>query len=256
MYMADDKRINMDEYKTDEAAQNLLDMMDGKNQKRAKKMADRFKNKISSDAAQIDKAKEKSNSIMLDAKNNKKQVTKKNKGPLQNEKEKTEKRQGKEKQEIEKKQETVPSEEKKEKVESFNKQEEKEKDTEKEKKKENTEKEKKEEEKKKATVLVNPRHSNEEYTKYSFPSKTMEYMASGTPTLMAPLKCVPQEYIKHLFFFEDESVDGMKRKLEEICSKSQEELNSFGSAASDFILHNKTSKIQTGRVVEMIKRNL
>mgnify|MGYP003303651866 CR=1 FL=1 len=28
-----------------------------------------------------------------------------------------------------------------------------------------------------ATVLVNPRRNNEEYTKYSFPSKTMEYLA-------------------------------------------------------------------------------
>lgn len=120
--MADDKRINMDEYKTDEAAQNLLNIMDGKNQKKAKKMADRFKNKISSDAAQIDKAKEKNNSIMIDAKSNKKQVTKKNKAPLQNKKEKTEK-----------KQETVPSEEKKEKGELLDKQEEhKEKEIEKE----------------------------------------------------------------------------------------------------------------------------
>ena len=40
---------------------------------------------------------------------------------------------------------------------------------------------------KKAHLLVNPRHSNEEFTKYSFPSKTMEYLASGTPTLMCRL---------------------------------------------------------------------
>lgn len=33
-------------------------------------------------------------------------------------------------------------------------------------------------EEKRATILVNPRFTNEEYTKYSFPSKNMEYMAS------------------------------------------------------------------------------
>ena len=33
----------------------------------------------------------------------------------------------------------------------------------------------------KASLLVNPRPSDPEYTKYSFPSKNMEYMASGTP---------------------------------------------------------------------------
>lgn len=34
---------------------------------------------------------------------------------------------------------------------------------------------------KQATLLVNVRDPQAEYTKYSFPSKTFEYMASGTP---------------------------------------------------------------------------
>lgn len=34
-----------------------------------------------------------------------------------------------------------------------------------------------------ASLLVNPRTPEGIYTKYSFPSKTMEYLASGTPTL-------------------------------------------------------------------------
>ena len=38
-----------------------------------------------------------------------------------------------------------------------------------------------------ATLLVNPRKGDAEFTKYSFPSKTMEYMASGTPTVMYKL---------------------------------------------------------------------
>ena len=33
----------------------------------------------------------------------------------------------------------------------------------------------------KATLLVNPRPSIGEFTRYSFPSKNMEYMVSGTP---------------------------------------------------------------------------
>jgi glycosyltransferase involved in cell wall biosynthesis len=35
----------------------------------------------------------------------------------------------------------------------------------------------------KVILLVNPRPTNEEYTRYSFPSKNMEYMVSGTPVL-------------------------------------------------------------------------
>ena len=39
-----------------------------------------------------------------------------------------------------------------------------------------------------ALLLVNPRTSEGEYTKYSFPSKTMEYFVSGTPTLLYKLE--------------------------------------------------------------------
>ena len=44
-----------------------------------------------------------------------------------------------------------------------------------------------------ATLLVNPRPTDEEYVKYSFPSKTMEYMASGTPVLTTILPGMPKE---------------------------------------------------------------
>ena len=105
---------------------------------------------------------------------------------------------------------------------------------------------------KKATVLINPRHSADEYTKYSFPSKTMEYMASGTPTLMAHLASIPQEYESHLFFFDDESIEGMKNKIIEVCEKSQSELETFGKAASKFILEEKNEMKQAKKIVDMI----
>ena len=38
-----------------------------------------------------------------------------------------------------------------------------------------------------ATILINPRPVDQEFTKYSFPSKIMEYMSSGTPVLTTKL---------------------------------------------------------------------
>jgi glycosyltransferase involved in cell wall biosynthesis len=105
---------------------------------------------------------------------------------------------------------------------------------------------------KRATLLVNPRHSYEEYTKYSFPSKTMEYMASGTPALMSKLPCLPKEYEPYIYFFDDESVEGMKNKIIEICEKSQEELNEFGKKAAEFIHTQKNEIAQTKRIIEFI----
>lgn len=104
-------------------------------------------------------------------------------------------------------------------------------------------------------LLVNPRHSHEEFTKYSFPSKTMEYMASGTPTLMCKLDSIPCEYYKHLLFFEDESVLGMSSRIKELLDAPYDEMNKFGRAASEFIKVYKNSKIQTERILNMIVEN-
>ena len=106
---------------------------------------------------------------------------------------------------------------------------------------------------KQATILINPRHRTDEYTKYSFPSKTMEYMASGTPVLMSRLECLPKEYLEHIYFFEDESVEGMRNAIEKICSKPQEELYQFGKEASKFIFEEKTPTMQVKHIIDFIK---
>ena len=105
---------------------------------------------------------------------------------------------------------------------------------------------------KSATLLVNPRHSNEEYTRFSFPSKTMEYMASGTPTLMAHLSCMPKDYDNHLFYLVDESVDGLRKEICRICELSGEMLLQKGNAARSFILNQKMPKQQVSRIINFL----
>lgn len=105
---------------------------------------------------------------------------------------------------------------------------------------------------KRATILINPRLSDSEFTSYSFPSKTMEYLASGTPTIMHPLRCLPKEYLKHLFIAEDESDMGLMKTIIEVCEKPQEELDAFGKNAINFILNEKNSRIQVAKILEII----
>lgn len=105
-----------------------------------------------------------------------------------------------------------------------------------------------------ATIVVNPRHSTDEYTKYSFPSKTIEYMASGTPTLMCRLPAIPEDYNKHLFFFEDESVNGYKDRIEELCSMNSDFLSEFGIKAKKFILDNKNCFSQANRICDILEK--
>ncbi len=102
-----------------------------------------------------------------------------------------------------------------------------------------------------ATLMVNPTPASWEFTKYFFPSKTMEYMASGTPTLMFKLACLPEEYEPYLFFSE-ESVEALRDKMIEICEKPQEELDRFGEAAAEFIINRKNEKVQAERILNML----
>lgn len=102
------------------------------------------------------------------------------------------------------------------------------------------------------TLLVNPRHSAEEFTKYSFPSKTLEYMASGTPVLMSPLPSMPNEYKEHIYLFDDETVEGMSKSIADILAKDECELSEKGFAAKSFIMERKNPKAQVEKIIEII----
>lgn len=106
---------------------------------------------------------------------------------------------------------------------------------------------------KKVTLLVNPRHSTEDFTKYSFPSKTLEYMASGTPVLMSQLPSMPNEYKQYLYLFDDESIEGMRRQIENVCTLDNIVLMEKGRKASGFIMQNKSSQSQVKRILQFIQ---
>lgn len=103
------------------------------------------------------------------------------------------------------------------------------------------------------TLLINPRHSSDDYTKYSFPSKTMEYLASGTPTVMAHLPAIPLEYDEFLFYFDDESLGGISKKIIEICNMDCQILKERGERARQFILNNKSASIQSQRIYSLVE---
>lgn len=104
-----------------------------------------------------------------------------------------------------------------------------------------------------ATLLVNPRPTDEEYVKYSFPSKTMEYMASGTPVLTTVLPGMPKEYHPYVYLLEEETADGIAKMLTEVLSNSDEALFQKGKEARSFVLEQKNNVIQARKILEMLK---
>ena len=105
-----------------------------------------------------------------------------------------------------------------------------------------------------ADLLINPRPSNLPLAKYSFPSKTFEYMATGTPVLMTRLPGIPDEYFKYMYVVEDETIDGFRNKLEEILSTNDSELYNMGRNAQSFLLEKKTAQKQVERIINFVFR--
>ncbi len=101
----------------------------------------------------------------------------------------------------------------------------------------------------KATLLINPRPTHEEYTKYSFPSKNMEYMASGTPVLTTCLPGMPDDHKEFVFFIREENEEGIEKAFKEVFEKSPEELHAFGLRAKEFILKEKNNVAQAKKVI-------
>ena len=103
-----------------------------------------------------------------------------------------------------------------------------------------------------ATLLVNPRPTNEEYVKYSFPSKNMEYMASGTPVLTTNLPGMPKEYHPYVYLIEEESDEGVAAALKAVLSHSQDELFHMGQKARAFVLEERNNVVQAAKILDML----
>lgn len=105
----------------------------------------------------------------------------------------------------------------------------------------------------KASVLVNPRFTTEAFSPYSFPSKNMEYMASGTPLLTTKLPGMPEEYHEYVYLFGEETVEAYAETIRQVFAKSDEELQQMGALAKKFVLDNKNNVAQARWIVKFIK---
>ncbi len=107
---------------------------------------------------------------------------------------------------------------------------------------------------KEADLLINPRTSDAKFTKYSFPSKTIEYLASGTPTIIHALEGIPEEYYEYVCIANEQNENGLATKIIEIAHLTPEERKIMGNKAKKFILEKKNAKFQVAKIIDMMKR--
>lgn len=106
-----------------------------------------------------------------------------------------------------------------------------------------------------ATVLVNPRGSEGAYTRFSFPSKTLEYMRSGKPVVCHPLPGIPQEYKDVLCYAPEESAASLADTLHYVLCLSETQRKAIGARARAFALEKKNATAQARRILAMMNQS-
>ena len=106
---------------------------------------------------------------------------------------------------------------------------------------------------KKATILVNPRTSEGEYTKYSFPSKTIEYLLAGKSVVMNRLPGIPEEYFNYVYTPKDETVSSLSTTLQEVIDTPWDKRLAVSKAGYEFIRNAKNAKFQVSRIIDLIR---
>lgn len=100
--------------------------------------------------------------------------------------------------------------------------------------------------------LINPRRPSGTYTKYSFPSKTAEYMLTGKPVIMYKLEGIPDEYDEYLNYLTEDNSEGICRELNAIFSEDYNCLKEKAYGARRFMLENKTAEKQAEKILRLL----
>jgi glycosyltransferase involved in cell wall biosynthesis len=109
---------------------------------------------------------------------------------------------------------------------------------------------------KNATVLVNPRQNNEDFTKYSFPSKNMEYLLSGNPVIAYKLDGIPDEYDEYFYYVDNNTEEKLGSKIKEVLNLTSQKRFEIGRRAKEFVIKEKNNNEASLKIFNMIKSNL
>lgn len=106
-----------------------------------------------------------------------------------------------------------------------------------------------------AWLLINPRKVDDLIAKVTFPSKTFEYMLSGTPVLTTRLNGYSEEYMDKLFFTETDSAEDIAKSIITIARKEESELREITKRAHAFICETRTWSAQAKKIIGFILGN-
>lgn len=87
-------------------------------------------------------------------------------------------------------------------------------------------------------ILINPRPNQEEYTKFSFPSKNLEYLLLGKPVICYKLDSFPSSLDKVFEFIDVNNPDSLSELIHQYSNMSKSEIAEIGMNNRDFVINN------------------
>lgn len=105
-----------------------------------------------------------------------------------------------------------------------------------------------------ATVLVNPRQAGQDFTRYSFPIKTADYMLVGKPVIGYRLEAIPSEYDNHIIYVDSDTIDALSSKIIKVCELDLSTRLQIGNQNREFVLTKKNAEVQSAKILDMMRR--
>jgi glycosyltransferase involved in cell wall biosynthesis len=105
-----------------------------------------------------------------------------------------------------------------------------------------------------AWLLVNPRPADEEFSAYSFPSKVMEYLDSGTAVLTTRVPGMPAEYLDHVLTIDGPRPSDVAVALDKALAEGPDRLGELGQRGRSFVREKKNNVHQTARILGLVER--
>lgn len=103
-----------------------------------------------------------------------------------------------------------------------------------------------------ASILINPRLNVGEFTKYSFPSKIIEYMSTARPVIAYRLSGIPEDYYKYLIAPDDNSPECLSQLMKKVLDYPTDKKRLIGLSGRQFVIERTNPKKQMQKLLNLI----
>lgn len=104
-------------------------------------------------------------------------------------------------------------------------------------------------------LLICPRVPDDFVTKYTFPSKIVEYMSAGVPVLSNKLIGIPKEYYSYISALDSADKYLWAKTIKSISENNNDKYQDKAINARKFIYDNKIWEVQTSRILNFLRNN-